>query len=442
MAAPLALLLAALAALAAPGEDPAPTAGGRFVPVDLAALPDTVARADGVHGWPDNTLTELPAGPQTLAGLPFTVGPRYAPLASRLFPLLPESTGPIPVAPGARNPDSENPGDGAAPLAAVHVLHGVGWAEPPGTVVAELRLAYADGSDAATLIYTGSDILDWWEYPHNDRRPFAWRGANPASRRFNAEIGLTTFSWRNPHPERPVRAVEYRSTLTGDAAPLLAAATLEFPPGQAPPRPDPAAGDRTEPDAAAGTGPSTAGPAAEAVAVLRAGGASVQSDAAGVPRAVDGSRWRRSPGEFALAAAAVPTLRRVGFGRSSGRPVAAADLKRLAALPELRWLSLNDVTLDPDAPAALAGLPALERLFLRGVTVGGAPLGDAAVPPLASIAALTHLDLSETRVTDAALPALAAAPPHLRLLDVTDAPVTPEAATRLWASRAGLDVRR
>ena len=163
-------------------------------------------------------------------------------------------------------------------------------------------------------------------------------------------------------------------------------------------------------------------------------------------------------GQFA-AFAGSPGLLFVDADRTT---VGDADVRALAACPNLRRVSLGDAAVTgAGAAALLAGAPSLRELNLAGTAVTDAAfLGTAELPDLAdlnlartavtdatvrALAArcpdLASLDLSHTAVTDAALPHLARLT-ALRVLDLTDTRVTAAALHPAieWAALEHLSV--
>jgi hypothetical protein len=116
-------------------------------------------------------------------------------------------------------------------------------------------------------------------------------------------------------------------------------------------------------------------------------------------------------------------LRTLALERSSA---SSAGLANPVSLQKLEDVTLRYIDLDGDAFAALAGLPALERLVLgpaklldpkapglgeltalRTLVIELDGFADAAAPQLATLVALEHLDLGETGISDAGLEHLA-----------------------------------
>jgi len=170
-----------------------------------------------------NHLKELSPGETVLAGVPFEIGEGLVQLGSQREPESPEVVSDIQV--GCR-------------VIRLYLLHAAQWAGPrfevpTGTRIGEYRIRYADGSDAQVPIVVGEDVHDWWARPGQraKRAQVVWIGQNPAVREYRTVptyLRLFLGVWENPHPERLVAAVDYRSAMTA-AGPFCVAITAEAP---------------------------------------------------------------------------------------------------------------------------------------------------------------------------------------------------------------------
>jgi hypothetical protein len=98
----------------------------------------------------------------------------------------------------------------ATSLCVLHTMSGAASSRRVGTVALE----YADGTCAEVGVYSGSEVLRWW----NPERPFsrkkmpkvdvAFKGSNSTCPRF----GLTVWGFDNPHPRRRIRSVSFAAT--------------------------------------------------------------------------------------------------------------------------------------------------------------------------------------------------------------------------------------
>lgn len=116
----------------------------------------------------------------------------------------------------------------------MYVLHSVGWASEPGTVVGHYVLHYQDESTESLDIVYGMHAADWWDIQPDEvlnleDTEVAWRGSNPLARAYSdAEnpIRLFVTEYENPRPDEEVAAIEFKSAMT-DSCPFLLAVTLE-----------------------------------------------------------------------------------------------------------------------------------------------------------------------------------------------------------------------
>jgi len=167
-------------------------------------------------GRPDNNLSELPRGEQTLAGVKFKIGDGMIQLASRQRPKAPEKVGI----------------DVDRMLAKLYILHGSEWAArdvAEGTLIGNYEVRYDDGSVEKIPIAKGHDVRDWWEHrPASpvSRGKVVWVGRNGTSRRDNRTLRLYLCVWENPHPGKKIVGIDYVSTKT-NASPFCVAITAE-----------------------------------------------------------------------------------------------------------------------------------------------------------------------------------------------------------------------
>jgi hypothetical protein len=193
-------------------QTPAP----KLAPVDLSryATMDTGGGSAGVPGWmatmPDDDLASLPAGAQTLGGIPFLIADpasngRRAAIAVSRRPGFPERVE-VPV---------------GRKVSSMYVLHTTG--DNGNTKLAgAITFVYEDGSDATQYVVRDGNVAHWW-YPSLEgtwpagygqpRLPplvkLAWKGRNEAC----PTIGLFWYALDNPQPEKVVKLVAFSSTL-------------------------------------------------------------------------------------------------------------------------------------------------------------------------------------------------------------------------------------
>ena len=115
----------------------------------------------------------------------------------------------------------------------IHLLHAnSAFTDPPGTVVARLVLNYRDGSRQDFAIRQNEQILDWWVWPSQKRKPtdrntvVAWTGQNPATAARGLGLRMFKTAFVNPHPDREVQTIDYVSGMAG-SAPFMVGLTLE-----------------------------------------------------------------------------------------------------------------------------------------------------------------------------------------------------------------------
>ncbi len=178
---------------------------------------DRVA-GDGKGGWTDqgaNSLHNVPWGINDCNGVPFDFirtdqneERTCIVLGSKSSPELPLEVKGIKVESKAGR---------------LFFLHAAAWSEPAGSVVAQYRINYADGSTADIPIRFNIETGDWF-----------WSGKRLSSMEYvpgfiNSEKrGLFVWSWQNPHPDKTIDTIDLISADT-KVTQIVAGITLELP---------------------------------------------------------------------------------------------------------------------------------------------------------------------------------------------------------------------
>jgi hypothetical protein len=171
-------------------------------------------------------LSSLPAGIQTLDGIPFDIR-GVIQLTSQTMKefggVYPEKVEGIPVQLRFRKLYAINSN-----------LWGAG--APNGDVVAHFVLHYDDGTQQNLDMVSGVHTQDWWYYISVENKTQAktvWKGTNEfvnsdfIKRQFGEiELQLFKAAWENPCPEKKVTCLDFVSNM-GMAAPFLTAITVE-----------------------------------------------------------------------------------------------------------------------------------------------------------------------------------------------------------------------
>jgi hypothetical protein len=180
-------------------------------------------------GAPDNSLSELPTGEQTLAGVKFKVGPGLIQLGSTLMESWPEKVEDIVI-------DRK--------VARLHFLHATSYGGGPnqpggqgfvadGIEIGKYKVHYDDDSQAEIPITYGEDVRDWW-YLDGEAEPskgkVAWKGDNEYATRIGAHLRLYVSTWTNPKPDKKVLMIDYTSMKdVTPAAPFCISLSVEGP---------------------------------------------------------------------------------------------------------------------------------------------------------------------------------------------------------------------
>jgi hypothetical protein len=197
----------------------AATAEPKFTFVDLQPKANHKL-ADDLGERAGNNLANVPQGEQKLGDVSFRIGEKMIRLRGIHAADLPEKVEGIPA---------------EATFDRLHILHATRFGEdvekpvPDGTEIGAYVVHYADKSVESIPIRYGEELRDWWDHPERPdakNARIAWSGTNPVADQFMHKIRLFAMVWTNPHPEKPVSAIDFVSN-GGECDPFLVALTLE-----------------------------------------------------------------------------------------------------------------------------------------------------------------------------------------------------------------------
>jgi len=215
-------------ALIALALDVAPAADDtRFVLVDLQPYA-TQKRDDGLgSGIDGNNLANVPGGEQTLEGIKFKIGDGIIHLGSSFV---------------ERHPDKVEGIKVDAKSARIHILHATCFGGGPnkpgdpfyvkdGTLIGQYMVRYSDGAAEGIAIVYGEDVRDWFyvdDEAKTSRGKIVWTGENDRAAMLDAKIRLYLTTWKNPHPDKTIKSIDYvgRKSETV-AAPFCVAISVE-----------------------------------------------------------------------------------------------------------------------------------------------------------------------------------------------------------------------
>ena len=225
--------IASLTPVESEADQPAKPALGNFPARDAQATPKQIDlsrfyNASLLEPWhrgtPGNHLSELPTGLQELDGTRFDIRGIVqisgAPLnaAGKSFPH--EVSG-IPV---------------NLKTARLHFLHGTGFIDSDGVILGQYVVHYANGEKENSPIIYGQTVRDWWYYAGTPKEAadshIAWTGNNQAAKNWNPSgatpvtLRLYKTTWKNPHPDAEITAIDLVSE-EKNSVPFLIAITAE-----------------------------------------------------------------------------------------------------------------------------------------------------------------------------------------------------------------------
>ena len=193
----------------------APAAENGFQTLDLKPIVNMDWRdevwGDGKGGWTDqgdNDLRQVKVGRRQLLGIPFDLidpadndGKAVLTLGSKKFPAGPASA-------------TAKFGGKARSL---YFLHAAAWS---GGHMANYIIHFADGGAEAIPIRDKEETMNWWYPSHGPKYRAAIHVPNAAT----DNVGLVVFGWDNPHPDKVIESVEFKSLQT-DGIVIVAAVT-------------------------------------------------------------------------------------------------------------------------------------------------------------------------------------------------------------------------
>ncbi len=192
----------------------------KFTPVDISGqcnmgFKENDAADDGKGGWTDegpggNDFRNFPPGEGNFAGVPFTI----------LDPA--QNNGKSCIVLGGQ-PKRHLPPEVVIPIralaASVYFLHTAAWMD--SGVIGDYTIRYQDGSTIEIPLKYGQNITGWWNPVNTPESAVGWRGTAP---RFSP-VGINVFGWNNPHPEKEIASIHFRSGML-TCVPILAGITL------------------------------------------------------------------------------------------------------------------------------------------------------------------------------------------------------------------------
>ncbi len=119
-------------------------------------------------------------------------------------------------------------------LRRLYVLQGTEQGVPgtvaEGTLLAEYKVHYADGSEASIPVAFGLDVRDWFDRDQGmpvTRGRVVWTGLDSVAVRYNSSIRLYSGVWENPHPEKTLASLDFVKSKDTVCAPFCLAITGE-----------------------------------------------------------------------------------------------------------------------------------------------------------------------------------------------------------------------
>ena len=171
---------------------------------------------DKTGGWTDqgaNDLRFIPKGYQFFRNVPFYIVDRVAVVGNAPEPgciMLKSSTSP-------NLPMESKPIVMNATAKYCYFLQTCSYGVP-GNHCADYDVQYDDGSHEQIPLRVGRELGDWWGPKDLASAMVAWRGKNAVTN----DVGFHLFAWANPHPEKKIASIIFRSRNTITSPALIA----------------------------------------------------------------------------------------------------------------------------------------------------------------------------------------------------------------------------
>ena len=171
-------------------------------PIDLSNFYGKVAGTEGDKWFSHPDWKIVPKGLQTFDGVLFDVSGTLL-LKSQNMPQLKEAVRSIPV---------------KRKCSYIHLLHGIGYADEDGTVVANMEVHFANGEKRQMPIIYGAHVRNWWKEKSekvsdvsDPDSGVAWSGQGEYPPPNRASVRLFRSTFANPIPDQAIDHIDFVS---------------------------------------------------------------------------------------------------------------------------------------------------------------------------------------------------------------------------------------
>lgn len=171
-------------------------------PIDLSNFYGKVPGTEGDNWFTHPDWKIVPKGLQTFDGILFDVSGTVL-LKSQNMPQLKEAVRSIPV---------------KRKCSYIHLLHGIGYSDEDGTVVANLEVHYANGEKRQMPIAYGAHVRNWWKEKgekvsevSDPDSGVAWSGQGEYPPPDRASVRLFRSTFANPMPTEAIDHIDFVS---------------------------------------------------------------------------------------------------------------------------------------------------------------------------------------------------------------------------------------
>ncbi|HKS37382.1 MAG TPA: hypothetical protein VJW76_09350 [Verrucomicrobiae bacterium] len=171
-------------------------------PIDLSNFYGKVAGTEGDSWFSHPDWKIVPKGLQTFDGILFDVSGTLL-LKSQNMPQLKEAVRSIPV---------------KRKCSYIHLLHGIGYSDEDGTVVANMEVHYGNGEKRQMPIILGAHVRNWWKEKEekvsmvsDPGSGVAWSGQGEYPPPDRASVRLFRSTFANPMPDQAIDHIDFVS---------------------------------------------------------------------------------------------------------------------------------------------------------------------------------------------------------------------------------------
>lgn len=182
-------------------------------PVSNASTHDGAGKIGWIGEGPGIDLSKLPAGEQRLGAMTYRVLSGAGGRASAVMLRGPDVTSAYPTSVNGIKVGSE--------AKQLWFLHATAYPDAPGSRIGAYVVHYRDGAEVNIPLVYGENIASWTYDRPIKACQVAWRSGTTDGQ----PVRLRAMPWTNPHPDKLIESIDFRSEPGSQASPVLLAIT-------------------------------------------------------------------------------------------------------------------------------------------------------------------------------------------------------------------------